>query len=710
MKHYCIIYATLLQLFFFHLAALSQQNKMQTAVKQEDDTVKILQTLTIEAEQNSAFKAEIRLDRSQILNQAKISFVNTLENLPGLSAIQMGVGIAKPVIRGMSFNRLVVSENGIKQQGQQWGSDHGLEIDAMGVDELRVTKGASALAYGSDAIGGAIEILPSKIDENPLQIENTSAYQSNNRLYLNSLGLKAKRGKLFVHSRVTWQQFGDYIVAARSFNYNGYVLPIFEGRLKNTAGQELNYKITAGWQSKQTQIRLMWSSFNQRAGIFGGAMGSPRFYSLKPDNSRNIELPRQVNSHNKLFLNILHFIGKSTLSLDVGWQQNQRREESVPHAHGRQQIDKNQTLALGMNLNVLTFNAKVERDLNTVSYAFGFANEIQQSQSSGFEFFIPNYRCVQNGFFALAEKKISPKFLTSGGIRFDRASFYSSQYLDDFYQEISGESFRSPEVNRVFTNFSAAWGLSANWSPRLKTKLNLSRSFRFPTVNELASNGIHHGTYRHEKGNPNLEPEVGYSFDSEISLKIKSFSLKFSPFAYYFPLYLYLSPAARFSPLPEAGQMYFHRQDRATLHGFEIEARYSIGSVLSASGHFALVRANSLTTILPLPFTPADKVYFRLDYEPEIKQLKLAFFADFAHYFAQNRTDRNERSTPSYSLLGAGLELHWKGSRMNLSVQNIANVPYLNHLSRYRILSIPEPGRNLRLSLTLPLVQKKLRF
>ncbi len=705
MKHYYILNAALLQIFFCYEVAFSQKNISQSSDSLDIDSAKILQTIWIGAQFPTSFKSEKEFSSQQLLRQAKVSFVSTLENVPGLSAIQMGVGIAKPVIRGMSFNRLVVSENGIKQQGQQWGSDHGLEIDALGVERVLITKGPMALAYGSDAIAGAIEILPEPIVEQRLQIQTTAAYQSNNRLFVNSLGMQVRKNHFFVKGRVTVQDFGDFRVPATQFIYNGYILPIYDGWLKNTAGSELNHKLSLGRVGKKTHITLMWSGFNQRAGIFGGAMGSPRFYSLRPDGNRNIDLPRQVNSHNKLIFNLVYYADKYTASFDMAWQHNLRREESIPHAHGRQQIDKSQILALQMSLNVLTAKFKIEKELDFMNYTLGTSVEIQNNRSTGFEFLIPHYHCYQVGFYSLINKKINKKVKTTAGIRFDMANFSSPLALDLFYQELTDEPYRAPNLNRYFSSVSASCGLNWAISQRIKSKFAASRVFRFPTVNELVSNGIHHGTYRHERGDPSLSPEVGYSADADLELKINKIKFQFSPYGYYFSNYLYLSPAAMFSPLPEAGQIYLYRQDRAFINGFEAEFEYKIHKSLVFNTHYAIVRAKNINSTFGLPFTPPDKFYVRLDYFLKTKNLEVNIYSDFAHHFSQQRTDRNERETPAYHLWGAGLQLSYKQTLLNISLQNIADTPYLNHLSRYRILSIPEPGRNLRISLKLPLTK-----
>ncbi len=668
------------------------------------DTIKILQVVEVVGDKDLSESKSLLLTSERLTREAKVSFMSALENLPGMAVIHTGVGIAKPVIRGMSFNRLVVSENGIQQQGQQWGSDHGLEIDVFGVEKVRITKGPMALVYGSDAIAGAIEILPEQPGIDKLKITTISGYQHNNSLYTSSWAVESTQNSYFAKARLTIQNFGDYRVPADRFIYNGYVLPIYQGYLKNTAGSELNGRLVVGKLTKKQNISLLWSSFNQRAGIFGGAVGSPRSYSLRPDHRRNIELPRQIITHNKLILNYKRFFASKILSLDIGWQFNRRREESQPHAHGRVALDKSNILALGLDLQSVMTTAKCEaKTPKGVEYAIGFSAQALANQISGYEFFIPAYRLAQAGFFATVEKSLKQGLVLSGGVRADIARFRSDCHRDSFYEQLSDRSERMIAISRNFFNWVGSCGVV--WLPKswLSIKGNTGRVFRVPTPNELASNGVHHGTFRHEMGRPTLRSETGYALDLDISVQTKNLQASFSPYHYFFDNYLYMSPSAQFSPLPEAGQIYQHQQDKARLYGFEIQANLMISKPINWETHFSYVRGTNLTTRLPLPFMPPDRWYSRLTWHKRWAKWRFLLFAEVVHAWAQTRTDRNEKATPAYWLLGAGGELKYQEVTLSVGIQNIADVAYLQHLSRYRLLGIVEPGRNFRLILRVPI-------
>ncbi|MDQ3535957.1 MAG: carboxypeptidase-like regulatory domain-containing protein [Bacteroidota bacterium] len=187
------------------------------------------------------------IERDFIEKSSSNTFVNALQRIPGINAINTGVGISKPVIRGMSFNRVIVNDRGIKQEGQQWGADHGLEIDQFEPERVEIIKGPSSLLYGSDGIAGVINIQPPPMpEENTLTGTTLSTFKSNNNLIGTSTMLQGnKDGKVF-RVRFSTQDFGDYKVPAESFTYNRFILPIYNQALKNSAGRERNISAMIG--------------------------------------------------------------------------------------------------------------------------------------------------------------------------------------------------------------------------------------------------------------------------------------------------------------------------------------------------------------------------------------------------------------------------------------------------------------------------------
>jgi len=242
------------------------------------------------------------IDSKSLERNQGTTLSNALEQVPGINSINMGVAVSKPVIRGMSGNRIVVAENGIKQEGQQWGADHGLEIDPFNAERIEIIKGPASLLYGSDAMGGVIHIKQPLI---PLtgthEGKFKGIYKSVNSTYGGTASASGNSSGWVYRLRATWLEYGDYHVPADSFTYNRYTLPIEDGTLKNTAGKEQHLDGQIGLHRKWGYSRISISNYNQNIGVFSGAIGIPRAYNLVDDGkSRKIELPNQRIIYHKI--------------------------------------------------------------------------------------------------------------------------------------------------------------------------------------------------------------------------------------------------------------------------------------------------------------------------------------------------------------------------------------------------------------------------
>ncbi len=658
------------------------------------------------------------IDRDFIKKNNGGTFANSIEKLPGISTINTGVGISKPVIRGMSFNRIAINDRGIKQEGQQWGADHGLEIDPFDVDRVEIIKGPASLMYGSDGMAGVINISPAAFKQNgEIELNYSGMYRSNNDMFSNSILLDGNEGDFIFRGRFTAQDYGDYKVPAERFSYAGFLLPINNNRLKNTAGKERHFSLMTGIQKAWGFSTITVSQFNQNAGIFAGAVGIPNSYNLRHDGDfRNIDIPNQDNKHLKVILNNSIQLGKSWLEFDLGYQNNQRKEFSFPHTQGSGASDFG-NLALSLNLDVFTSNLRFNQQHGQSGqsvYGFNIQNAI--NSHSGFEFLLPNYNSIQGGFFYFREYKAYDNFVINGGIRLDAAQHDIQEHLQPVFVNLrpTGEfDQRNPDIKRTFFNYSGSTGFSWVINSDINVKFNLGSAYRIPTPIELSSNGVHHGNFRHEVGNPNLEAERSFQADLNFALSKKNFLFTISPFWGYFDNYIYLAPAPRFSPLPGSSLLWEYKQNNAVFTGLEIINQYNPIKNLSFTYGFEYVYNINLDTGIPLPLTPPLSMLSGVEYKiPSISSsLKNVYlFGEHRFVAAQNRVDRNERTTEGYQLLevGLGLDLLIKKQKLEfqLSGQNLTNAFYFNHLSRYRLLNIPEQGRNISLSLNIPISVK----
>jgi iron complex outermembrane recepter protein len=595
------------------------------------------------------------------------------------------------------------------------GADHGLEIDQYEPERVEIKKGPSSLLYGSDAMGGVINILPPSLpQENTLSGSFLGAYKSLNNLYATSTMVEGNRNGIVSRVRFSSQDYGDYRVPADTFVYNRFVLPIYNQRLKNTAGQERNLTAMAGISKNWGYTTITLSNFNQRAGLFPGALGIPREYQLTDDGDpRNIDIPRQVTNHFKVIANANILFKQNWLELDLGYQQNIRREESNPHAHGRGPAPEG-ILALGLNLQTYSMNIKYHQQINgRMRTIYGIQSDYQLNRRSGFEFLLSDYTAGSIGSFIYQEFDFNSTFTFNGGIRYDYGYRNIDGYSEPVYADpetIIGHNTRTGNFNRNFRNFSGATGISWYPSHEFNAKLNLGSSFRMPTAPELSANGVHHGTFRHEMGDSTLTTERGWQADLNLTYHTETFHFSFTPFYNYFNQFIYLSPTGRFSTLPEGGQVYQHRQDNAIFTGFELSADYHIFKELHFHTGVEYVWNYNLNTRLPLPFTPPFSILGELEYTLPFQSNSFsdAFVGIFAQRFAaQDRVDRNELPTPGYTLFNfsSGFNFRVKEQPFNFlfSIQNLGNTRYLNHLSRYRLLNLPEPGRNFTITLKIPL-------
>ncbi len=660
------------------------------------------------------------IDLEYLRKNRKGTLVNSLEDLPGVNAINTGVGISKPVIRGMSFNRVIVNDKGVKQEGQQWGTDHGLEIDMFDPGRVEVVKGPSSLMYGSDGLGGVLNVFPPSLPDPGIHRGSVqSIYKTNNQSISTSTSLEGNFDDKVYRVRFSTQDFGDYRVPATSFNYNNYELTLYDNQLKNTAGNERNFSAMVGLKKNWGYSTLTVSNFHQNAGFFVGAIGVPRAYQLTPDgDSRNIDLPNQIINHFKIISNSNILIGKNWLELDLGYQNNYRQEQSNPHAHGKGPRPEG-TQAHALRLQTYSLNARYFIRLSERhSRIFGVQGQQQQNLRDGFEFLLPEFTSSSLGAFIFEELSFNNKVTTNAGLRFDYANRLIDSYSEPIYSDestIDRYYQRNADIGSNFFNWSGALGLSYYPSRAFNAKLNLGTSFKVPTAAELSMNGIHHGTFRHEVGDSTLTSERGLQADMSLSYQKSNISLILNPFISRFRDFIYLAPTSKFSnsldqdAFPEGGQVFQYRQNDAFFAGGEFAAEYHPVEELHLRVAYEYVYNYNLDTKLPLPFTPPASIYTELEYEitPSIDWMDgINIGINYKNVMDQTRVDRNERTTPGYHLLGLNIGTQWSVNRFKADLlfafQNLTDTRYFNHLSRYRLLNLPEQGRNFIISLHIP--------
>jgi iron complex outermembrane recepter protein len=644
------------------------------------------------------------------------SLMQSLERLPGVNSISIGSGQSKPVIRGLSYNQVVVAENGIKHESQQWGADHGVEVDQFNVERIEVIKGPASLMYGSDAIAGVIDLKQSFLPE-PGTLGGTIDLkgQSNNNLGAVSAGIHGRKKKLGVKARGTLIDYADYKVPADSIEYYSYYFRLKNQKLRNSAGKETNGSIAFGWAGDKLNSTLFINNSFSKSGFFANAHGLEiRNSQIDYDHSdRDIDLPYQQVNHLKLHSRTMFAALGLSSQLDVAFQKNNRQEfsEAVEHGYMPRPPD---SLERKFEKETWSVNYSVKnRETALISLSGGLNAEIQQNQSGGWGFILPSFSRKMAGFFLIGETRPTERLLVLGGIRFDAGNIHIAQYTDWFPspQEEQDTSLvykeRAHESKPDFSHMSWSTGLVYK-NKGLILKANLGNSFRMPLAKELASDGVNYHMYRFEKGNSGLKPEISYQLDLGIEYSRSRWAVELSPFAGYFPSYIYLNPTYLYY---EGLQVFNYTQSQVMRGGGELHLHYTLARYLKTGiiGEYVWSRQLSGEKEgFGLPMSPPASLLLNLTYNPadfnNFRELYVS--ADFKLVAAQNEIVPPEKKTPGYQVvnLSAGTTL-MAGNQLimlNIRLSNLFNSRYLNHTSYYRLIGVPEPGRGLTIGIRIP--------
>ena len=421
--------------------------------------------------------------------RASGNIISAIAAEPGVSEITTGGGISKPVIRGMGYNRVVVVSDGIRQEGQQWGDEHGIEVDGAGVHSVEILKGPASLMYGSDALAGIIIFHPE-----PIRMPGTvggsvsTEYQTNNGLATYSLATDGNLG-----GWVWGARFSDKYARAYKNAGNG---PVANSGFRQRAAQAL-----VGKNGSWGYSRLRLSYFHLTPGMIEGEGDN---FGYTP------ALPFQQVRHYKVVLDNTVRLPLGNLKLLLGWQMNRRQEfEESPAQPG-----------LDFRLNTLNYDFRWQASLeHGWKLAAGLAGMGQKSDNLGDEYLIPAYGLFDAGLFATATKTLG-QWTLSGGIRADLRWLHSEPLEGRF------EAF-----SRRFPGISASLGAVRPLGKYFVIRANVARGFRAPNLAELGSNGEHEGTFRYELGNKDLKPEYSLQGDLGVDFTSKYISVQASAFA-----------------------------------------------------------------------------------------------------------------------------------------------------------------------------------
>ena len=591
------------------------------------------------------------------------NIIDAIAHQPGVSQITTGSGISKPIIRGLGYNRIIVMNEGIRQEGQQWGDEHGIEIDAQNVNSVEILKGPASLMYGSDAMAGVLILHGSPIQpEGEMKASVSTEYQTNNGLFDYSLNFAGNQ-KGFV-----WDaRFSDKYAHAYKNKYDGYVPG---SQFSERAG-----RLMLGLNKRWGHTHLTWTAFHQTPSIVEGERDETTGELVRGEGFTNHgygkTLPFQQIKHYKAVWDNSLNLPKGWLKAIIGYQQNRRQEFE----------ESEDEYELYFKLHTITYDVRyLTQEFNGWKMAGGINGMWQQSLNLGEESLIPEYKLFDFGAYATVSKTLKD-FTLNGGLRFDH------RHLD----------FHSRNFSGVTGSIGAVW----NASEHLNVRLNIARGFRAPNMSELGSDGIHEGTIRYEMGNPDLKPEYSWQADLGLDFTSKYVSAQVALFANRIENYIF---AKRIDLVKEEGfRTYEYTQGDARLLGFEVGIDFHPIHSLHFQNTFSYVDAQQMHApedAKYLPMTPAPRWTSELKYELTHHghtMLNNAYVAlglecnlTQNHYY---KVDNTETRTPSYTLisLSAGTDLnihHKKMAEIYITAENLLNRAYQNHLSRLKYCDI----------------------
>ncbi len=623
-----------------------------------------------------------------LTRKGAITLTDGISQIEGVESLTTGLGIGKPVIRGLSSNRVLVYTQGIRLENQQYGDEHGLGISSKGIESVEVIKGPASLLYGSDAIGGVLYLNPERFaSSNSIKAEVDANYFSNTNGYQGSAMAATSGEKLKFLARGSYAAHSDYETGDGD-------------RVTNTRFNEKDFKTGVGYQDQKYKGDLRYNYNRSNIGI-------PEEMGIQNTEKEPL-LPFQEIDNHIVSLDNKFYFRNSSIDFKVGYQFNNRREFEDEHGHeeeeenngeeinGEEEDHEGEHPALEMHLETLNYNLKYNFPrLGKFETIAGIQGMYQTNSNLGEEILIPDAITTDFGIFATTHLHFE-KWDFQGGLRYDFRNLESTEYGHDEDEEFI------PAIDRNFNSINGALGAKYDFSESINARLNLASGFRAPNLAELTSDGAHHGANRYEVGDVNLDNEQNFQIDLSVELRNEHFETYVNVFQNNIKDYIYLNPTGE---MIDNDLVFQYTQNNARLYGTEIGAHIHPHPLdwLHWETGFELVHGE-LEDGENLPLIPANSLTntFRIELEGEVVKKKYAFLR-LKNVFDQNRVGTFETRTGGYSLLGAGFggtfDLNGSDLQFTISGNNLLNKTYISHLSRLKPDNVANIGRNISISL-----------
>ena len=688
----------------------------------------------------------IAIDKDYLVTNLASNAIDAITKVPGVTAVTTGPNISKPYIRGLGFNRILTLFDGNRQEGQQWGDEHGIEVDQYSVERVEVIKGPASLTYGSDALAGVVNMIPTQAaPEGALKADIITNYASNNQEVGGSGMVEGTKNGIDFLARVSHKQAMDYANA-------------IDGRVFGTAYSETDASGSLGIHRQWGYSHISFSAVNDLQEIPDGSRDSAtrqftrqiteidtarQIVSAHDLNTYKIEKLHQHVQHYRVYANNNFLLGAGgSLEVNLGYQYSIRQEFSHPVLY----------TVPGLYLQLSTFNYDIKYHMPEIkdwNFIVGINGMYQDNVvTHGTDFVIPSYNQFDIGPFAVVKRSFG-KFDLEAGLRYDFRIFNNQQLYTKpnpttgFDMPVTGAD--TVGASKIFSNYhtlyqgvSGSIGATYNVTSQLCIKIDLARGFRAPNIAEISANGVHPGTNIYQLGNNNFKPEFSLQPDLGIAFNSKYVVFSADIFYNYLQNYIYnqklLATNGQDSVIVAGNQTFQFQQAAAQLYGGELSLDIHPYKSLHFDNGLSLVYGDFIgkkgqvvgdsARYLPLipPVHGTSEV--RYDFSVKVAHLLNSFVkVGIVYYGAQNRIYSaygTETRTPGYVLLNAGLGTGITGKKgktvVNIYVlaSNLLNTAYQDHLSRLKYFEfypnnptghsgIYNMGRNISVKLDFPL-------
>ncbi|MFV8338915.1 TonB-dependent receptor [Flavobacterium sp. LB3P21] len=662
----------------FTFVGFATQNKTITSLQKENTLDVILEEAIFEMDEvivSTAFNKiqsqnVMKVEHESIKNlqrKGTATLIEGLATIPGVSQVSTGTSIGKPVIRGLSGNRVLVYSQGVRIENQQFGDEHGLGLNDSGIESVEVIKGPASLLYGSDALGGVLYFNPEKFaDANTFKANFSQKYFSNTAGSSSSLGLKTSTDNWKFMARGSYNNHSDYKISGGE-------------RVTNTRYNETDFKTGIGYSNAKFSSVLRYN-YNELD------LGIPEDGIADQTTSKKTGFPKQGVFNHLLSLNNVFFFEKSKLDLDLGYVANDRSE-----------FEDSNLAILHMKLKTFNYNAKYHLPkMGKIETIVGVQGMHQTNANSGEEYLIPDAVTNDFGVFGTANYEWNSNVLQAG-LRFDNRNITTDA------QGIAGEEGSFEAIDKSYDSFNASLGYKTNLADDLTLRLNVASGFRAPNLAELTSNGVHEGTNRYEVGNSDLKTEQNVQTDLNLEYKTDHFEFFVNGFYNHINNYIYTSPTGE---VIDENAVFDYIQNNAKLYGGEVGLHFHPHPLdwLHFETSFETVTGEKQSRSVGrdyLPLIPANNWNNTIRTEFKIKNWLEDGFAtlNVSSTFNQKNVSGFETESNGYNLVNLGfggtVKLGKTAFDVNINGNNLFDKRYIAHLSRLKTDGIPNIGRNI---------------